>query len=221
MVRRCLASIAPEAARSAYRKLRDKLAIHKDGVDLLKWELARHLRTTKSLTRPWVYGDSKLSTDQISHAQCFTSGLLSFAHEVIGQVALSCEVEPRSPFSDRRVIEFALRMPIDAKLCAPWYKHTLRKSMDGILPEAVRWRRDIGGHPGSAFYQQLISGLARHAPEIWNLDYLGSTLSRWIDGSPLNEMWCKYAQVADYYTGYRLYALVMLARWLKMHPQMI
>ncbi len=94
--------------------------------------------------------------------------MLSFAHEVYGQIALSRGVEPRSPLSDRRMLEFAIRMPVQAKLGAPWYKHLMRISMAGILPEAVRWRQDVGNHPGWKFHEQLIRALARDRPDIWN-----------------------------------------------------
>ena len=152
------------------------------------------------------------------HAQNFASGLLSFAHEVYGQMALSRGVEPRSPFSDRRMIEFAIRMPVKVKLFSTWYKHVLRKSMDGILPEAVRWRRDIGGHPGRMFYSQLISDMAHHAPDIWNLERSASILEKWVDRSSLDQEWRSYAQNADFSTGFNLYILAILARWLSVHP---
>ena len=128
----------------------------------------------------------KPDNDQGAHARNFTTGLLSFAHEVNGQIALSMGVEPRSPFSDRRVIEFAIRMPLAAKLCVPWYKHLLRNCMAGILPEEVRWRSDIGNHPGWKFFERLIAEMAQNAPEIWNRPGADGTLSRWIDASTID-----------------------------------
>jgi asparagine synthase (glutamine-hydrolysing) len=220
LARRSLRSVTPERARAIYRRYRDKRLVLGDGLKLLHREIAKHLLTTRYDQRNQVAGHLKSDNDQIDHARNFTSGLLSFAHEVYGQIALSSGVEPRSPFSDRRMIEFAIQMPVEAKLFTPWYKHVLRKSMDGVLPEEVRWRRDIGGHPGWKFYEQLILSTVHHAPEIWNLERSGSTLKRWIDSASLSREWYKYAQNADYSTGFNLYTLAILARWLSMQPSL-
>ena len=108
--------------------------------------------------------------------EIFTTGLLSFGHEVYGQIALSKGVEPRSPFSDRRMIEFAIQMPVEAKLARPWYKHLLRQGMKGILPEDVRWRTDIGGHPGWRFYERLIESSVQADRVIWNSEHISENV---------------------------------------------
>ena len=157
----------------------------------------------------------KPGNDQGAHARNFTSGLLSFAHEVNGQIALSMGVEPRSPFSDRRVIEFAIRMPLAAKLCVPWYKHLMRNCMAGILPEDVRWRSDIGNHPGWKFFERLIAEMAQSAPEIWNRPSVDGTLAHWIDASMLNRASNEYLCGDDKSVGgSNLFELAILAQWL-------
>ena len=154
---------APEVIRTLYRIYRDKRKIAGDKLNeipgnllkLLNRETARQFLATKHSQSKQVEGHFKLDNDQSAHARTFTSGSLSFAHEVDGQIALSKGVEPRSPFTDRRMIEFAIQMPVEAKLSAPWYKHQLRKSMLGILPEDVRWRKDMGGIPDGSFMSSL------------------------------------------------------------------
>ena len=181
-----LRSVTPERLRVVYRKLRDrkKLSGGRLGetpgnvLSLLHPETARQYLATKYAQRQQAAAREKPDNDQGAHAQYFTTGLLSFAHEVNGQIALSMGVEPRSPFSDRRVIEFAIRMPLAAKLCVPWYKHLLRNCMAGILPEEVRWRSDIGNHPGWKFFERLIAEMAQNAPEIWNRPSVDGTLAQ-------------------------------------------
>jgi asparagine synthase (glutamine-hydrolysing) len=104
--------------------------------------------------------------DQADHANRFTTGLNSFGHETYGPLAFACGVEPRSPYSDRRLIEFGIRMPLEAKLAIPWYKQLLRAGTGGLLPEATRWRRDIGSHPGWTYYDRLAS----HVPTRWTAE---------------------------------------------------
>lgn len=89
--------------------------------------------------------------------------------------------------------------------------------MKDVLPEEVRWRRDLGGHPGWKFYEQLIGGMAYHTPEIWNLERLAFFLNKWIDNSAISREWCNYAQSNDYATGYNIYAIAILAQWLRVH----
>ena len=123
-------------------------------------------------------------------------------------------VEPRSPFSDRRVIEFAIRMPLAAKLCVPWYKHLLRNCMAGILPEEVRWRSDIGNHPGWKFFERLSAEMAQNAPEIWNRPIVDGTLGRWIDASMLTRESGEYLRRGDQSLVGNRFVLAILVQWL-------
>ncbi len=222
---RSLRAIAPEALLAVYRKLRDAREAAKDKPDatpgdlskLLHCETARQYLAEKHAQRPRAH--EKPGNDQAAHAQRFTTGLLSFAHEVIGQTALSRGVEPRSPFSDRRLIEFAIRMPLEAKLSAPWYKQLLRDNMVGILPEDVRWRRTVGGHPGHKFFEQLVAEMAQSAPGLLTFSHLDDRLKRWIDAPRLGRACGEYHRSADFSTGYNLFVLAILAQWLDTRPQ--
>ncbi len=220
--------VTPERLRVVYRKLRDRKRLSGskptgapgDILNLLHRETARQFLATRYAHRQQA-ANVKPGNDQGTHAQNFTSGLLSFAHEVNGQIALSMGVEPRSPFSDRRVIEFAIRMPLAAKLCVPWYKHLLRNCMAGILPDEVRWRSDIGNHPGWKFFDRLIAEMAHNAPEIWNRPSRDGRLKIWIDASMLNRASEKYLRDRDRSIGSNLFELAILAEWLGAQPHSI
>ena len=219
--------VTPEKLRVVYRKLRDrrKLSGSKPGgapgdiLNLLHRETARHYLATKYAQRQQAAANVKPGNDQAAHARNFTSGLLSFAHEVNGQLALSMGVEPRSPFSDRRVIEFAIRMPLAAKLCLPWYKHLMRNCMAGILPEDVRWRSDIGNHPGWKFFERLSAEMARNSPEIWDRPRLNGILKKLVDVSRLSSIWREYQHRGDSGGGCEPFTLAVLALWLGTWPQ--
>lgn len=222
MVWRVLAASAPTGMRTAYRNFRTKGEKSKNGLKvtlgdnlkLLHRETADQFLADKHSHRRQLESRIRFGNDQSAHARHFVSGLLSFAHEVYGQVALSKGVEPRSPFSDRRMIEFAIQLPVKAKLSAPWYKHVLRKSMDGVIPENVRWRRDIGGHPGWKFHEQFIREMAQSAPAIWSSQHIASTLGKWVDAANLDRMSGAYKDSADYATGFNCFVLAILAQWM-------
>ena len=224
-----LRSVTPERLRVVYRKLRDrkKLSGGKLGetpgslLSLLHPATARQHLATRNALRQQAAARVRPDNDQGTHAQYFTTGLLSFAHEVNGQIALSVGVEPRSPFSDRRVIEFAIRMPLAAKLCLPWYKHLMRNCMAGILPEEVRWRSDIGNHPGWKFFERLIAEMAQNAPEIWNRPGMDGKLKRLINSSRFRQASDEYLRSGDLSVGGNIFELAILAEWLGAQPHTI
>jgi asparagine synthetase B (glutamine-hydrolysing) len=184
---------------------------------MLDRETANRWLAEKRARRSGTAIHAQHGSDQSAHARNFTSGLLSFAHEIYGQIAFSKGIEPRSPLSDRRVIEFAIRMPVEAKLAAPWYKNFLRTSMGDTLPPAVTWRQDVGNHPGWMFFERLISGIAQDAPAVWDVLLVEKTLGRWVGREHLHRQWRNYEENAGYETGYDLFVLAMLAQWLDMH----
>lgn len=53
--------------------------------------------------------------------------------------------EIRLPFLDPRLIDAAIRLPVDAKLHRGWTKYALRQAMAAELPPAIVWRKDKQG----------------------------------------------------------------------------
>jgi asparagine synthase (glutamine-hydrolysing) len=150
------------------------------------------------------------------HGKRFASGMMSFASEVYGQEALANTLEARSPYEDRRLIEFAVGMPLEAKLFAPCYKFVLRQSMQGIMPESVRWRHDLGGHPGWKFTEQFIERTMIRLPEIWNFSRVKNALSRWVDSRSLQKLWFGTGEKQDriFDKNRTRLRLVFLTEWL-------
>jgi asparagine synthase (glutamine-hydrolysing) len=64
-------------------------------------------------------------------------------------------IEARHPFSDRRVIEFFLSLPLPMKTYSPLPKRVIREGMQGILPEMVR-SRTLLADTGGAFMTSLL-----------------------------------------------------------------
>lgn len=211
--------VAPEPLRAWYRGFREKHGRLWDDLKLLHEPTARRLLAERNAQR--VRAAAGSGNHQQRHARNFTTGMLSFAHEVNGEIALSNGVEPRSPFSDRRLIEFAIRMPLEAKLYGPWYKLVLRKGMAGMIPESVRWRREIWGHPGWKFNERFIAEMARNARDVWDPKRVEETLARWVDPARLRRAWRNFEKHADPDAGVNLFRLAVLARWLSARQPII
>jgi asparagine synthase (glutamine-hydrolysing) len=219
----------PKVLRDCYRKLRDKSwvaekRLHRMEGSLLAWmnqDTAREFLANKRSSREASLAQVGLLNDQIIHSRNFTTGCLSFAHEMSAQRAFSKNVELRSPFSDRLVIEFALRMPMEAKLSIPWYKYILRQAMAGRLPDSVRWRRDLWQHPGWRFNETLIDEAKREFPEELSFSPASAPQNRWLDAAKVNGALRKYDQSADFILSYNLLVLLGLMKWLKARPCMV
>jgi len=65
--------------------------------------------------------------------------------------SMAHSIESRVPFLDYRLVEFLFTLPDDLKIRGVTTKYILRKAMEGILPEAIRNRKDkIGFKPNPA-----------------------------------------------------------------------
>jgi asparagine synthase (glutamine-hydrolysing) len=208
-------AVTPGPLKQLGRRLRPMFWRPGVNIRLLHRHVARRL-VEERLERRRRAGQAptRSRSDVADHASTFTCGLLSYSHEVNGQIALSAGIEPRSPYSDRRMIEFAIRMPRQAKLSAGWYKWLLRRAMIHRLPAEVVWRRDVGMHPGAEFRRQLLAVISNGAPEIWNQAELESKLSPWVDGRRLRRAWRAYEQTGNLETGFSLLSLAVSARWM-------
>jgi len=105
-------------------------------------------------------------------------------------------------------------LPFAAKAANGWYKLLMRNAGASYLPDEVRWRRDITQHPGGQFRAEFIRQLARHAPEIWNREFVERTMKEWVDPSRLRVVWDRHQRSGGMYDGLDLLVLVLSAQWL-------
>jgi asparagine synthase (glutamine-hydrolysing) len=109
----------------------------------------RYLARTKSMNACRSESDQHLNT--------LSDPMQPYGLEVHDKVAAAAGVEVRFPFWDKRLVEFCLALPADAKLSGGWPRLILRRAMEGILPEAIQWRRDKFD-----FTPHLIRGMLAH-----------------------------------------------------------
>jgi hypothetical protein len=72
--------------------------------------------------------------------RCLTAPAVSWAFEIEDRSNAQLVLEERHPLYDRRLVEFALKIPDDER-SGPEGKRLLREAMRGGLPESVRRRR--------------------------------------------------------------------------------
>ncbi|MBL8523225.1 MAG: asparagine synthase (glutamine-hydrolyzing) [Betaproteobacteria bacterium] len=79
-----------------------------------------------------------MAKDQYIEAHTLMSGYLLSSQG--DRMAMANSIEGRFPFLDHRLIEFANRLPPKLKMRGLTEKYLLKKSMTGLLPDAVRLR---------------------------------------------------------------------------------
>lgn len=101
------------------------------------------------------------------------------------RVSMNHSIESRLPFLDYRLFEFILGQSDDQLIRNGWSKWILRESMEGILPEMIRLRRDKMGYDtptgrmlqeNRPFFEALLD---RHeADSILNIGYLRKAIQQ-------------------------------------------
>lgn len=111
---------------------------------------------------PWVRAEfaSRVSRREIFQPPQFSSRFERHLYErfmlkglpgllrLADKSSMAHSVESRTPFLDYRLVEFLFSLPREQKIRKGVTKYVLRKAMTGILPEAIRNRRDkMGFYP--------------------------------------------------------------------------
>lgn len=70
----------------------------------------------------------------------FKSPQLMLSFEKFGYYAAANGIEARHPFMDRRLVEYCLALPPSQSMSEGWTRVVMRRAMDGIVPDGIRWR---------------------------------------------------------------------------------
>jgi asparagine synthase (glutamine-hydrolysing) len=160
-----------------------------------------------------LMNDYKSEREQ--HLSTVSSPRQPYGFEVLDKHAASAGVEVRYPFWDKRLVEFCVALPAEAKLVNGWSRMVLRRAMDGILPNPVRWRRDK-----FEFRAHHVRGmLAHHRPM---LDRIlvedAEDVGGYVDLAVVTPAYRRMIQKAEAANGYDVQAVwqtVVLALWLR------
>jgi asparagine synthase (glutamine-hydrolysing) len=129
------------------------------------------------------------------------------------QLAARFGVVSRDPFSDIRVVDFFLRLPLEMKVCEGWTKYLLRQTLRNQIPESVLWRTDKH-HVG----RSLVPYLMRQSKSIVDravqddFHYVESYLNK----KEVMSLWSRASENPQNPSDqHKLYRIVTLIRWIK------
>jgi len=143
----------------------------------------------------------------------FESPFVAEGLEISDRMVAGRGVEGRYPFFDRRLAEYCFSLPSDQKLADGYSRIVARRAMEGIVPDAVRWRAGKGA-PGL----HILQGLRANRQELDQF-FAGETalVERWmdIDGLRRTHEQLMSGRQVDYHAIIQLWSAAVLARWLK------
>jgi asparagine synthase (glutamine-hydrolysing) len=120
-------------------------------------ERLEHLRSHAAQTERLPYPRKR--------ARAIEHPYLTVGRERYDRAASAFAIEPRDPFTDRRVVEFAVRLPGHQLISDDgWPKAILRRALEGRLPDEVRYRRGKE-HLGATFTASLMAAHERRFQE--------------------------------------------------------
>lgn len=80
----------------------------------------------------------------------------------VDRTSMAVSLEAREPLLDYRLVEFAATLPVSMRLRGTTGKWLMKKTMEGVLPDDILYRRKMGFvTPVSAWFRGPLSGEAR------------------------------------------------------------
>lgn len=86
--------------------------------------------------------DNWRPTVGLDHLRQVAFPLIAESFEFFDRIGAATGVEHRHPFFDKELVEFCLSLPANSKIRDGWTRFVLRDAMRGVLPEAIRLRKD-------------------------------------------------------------------------------
>ncbi|HVG24674.1 MAG TPA: asparagine synthase-related protein [Thermoanaerobaculia bacterium] len=172
------------------------------------------LRLAESL-RGRPYGGQRFRSVREEQMWQLASPFVAEGLELSDRLVAWLGVEGRYPFLDRRLAEYCVSLPSDQKLADGYSRMVARRAMEGIVPDAVRWRAGKG-----APALHIVGALrADHAPldDFFARD--ADLVARWvaIDALRRTDDALRSERAVGFQSVVRLWTAATLARWLRMH----
>ena len=205
--------LVPVPVRHAVRRLRGcRESAHLDHT-AIRPEFARQTAIVERVEAYERRCSRPVRTAREAHCRGMNSGLIPYALEMADKAAAAFGIEPRYPFFDRRLMELCLALPPDLKLRGGWTRLVMRRAMDGILPEEVRWRPSKANLAPN-FRQRLVAHDRTLVEEV----VLGQpgALGEYVDIPALRRIYQRYlAEPTSDAHALTVYCAVVLTLWLQ------
>lgn len=139
-----------------------------------------------------------------------TSGRNTATFETIDLIDAAFGIEPRYPFTDVRLVEFALAIPPSQQLADGYTRSILRRSIGDLLPEKIQWR------PWKAMPGEAVDNALRNEQQrLQQLVDDPEQVTKYLDPQALKESYDRYIEDNNGLDRRSLYKALALSEWLK------
>lgn len=129
------------------------------------WRGLESQRSEQLLEEFFENGSADAFIDKMLHADCMTR-LADHQLPIVDHMSMAHSLEVRSPFLDRRVAEFAMRIPANWKMKSRRIKYVTRKLGERYLPHDLLYRKKQGfGFPLALWFRSQLRPLIERTVE--------------------------------------------------------
>lgn len=129
------------------RGLGRKILQKKGRCYILNKDFANRLGGEQYLEKITIRTRETIKTPRKQHYMELTTDSLPLILEVYDRVFGAFPIEPRYPFRDKRLVEFAYAVPDDIKFRLGWDRYLHRISMTSIIPKEIQWNpKQVGSN---------------------------------------------------------------------------
>jgi asparagine synthase (glutamine-hydrolysing) len=202
---------APNAVKSLKQRIWTIRGRNPFRVSLIKKEFAKDLCLRERLDEQQSY-ERKISllSDQERHIHALAPVGIVSGMEAFDAVAARYGIEPRHPWSDTRLVEFYLRLPLRYKVRNGWTKYLVRKATAPSLQSQVAWHRGKG-HLGMRLVRRLME--QSRASVHGALQAEDSMIDKYVDRRSLRILLDHFATNTAGEEIHDLFMVASLAKW--------
>lgn len=131
----------------------------------------------------------------------------------VDRAGMANSLEMRLPLSNHRLVEFLVRVPARFKLKGTEERYLLRRTLEGVLPPAIVWRRE---QKADLAFQTLLGDDRRLAQEeCWRSNQV-SPLSEILSFDEVTSLWQQHRRGKQDYSR-QIWAVLFLCKWYHQH----
>jgi asparagine synthase (glutamine-hydrolysing) len=147
--------LLPEYASQYWRTLRGTHPPESTGL-VIRPEFAQRVGLEERTHVQDLEISAEAPLSRANHLTNLDSGLWTRSFELHNSISAAFPVEDCHPYFDRRLVEFCLALPSAQKLDNGYGRIVMRRALDGVLPEKVRWRYSKGNYTPTFNYALLM-----------------------------------------------------------------
>jgi len=135
-----VAESVPESVRKVRRKYKGYLSPLEQANPMLNASFVAKTNLQERYTRQNNQGTIVAPRSRRCQRRALLSGKHATNFEALDLLHAVFGIEPRYPFTDKRLVEFSLAIPPTQKLSDGWTRSIVRRALGDQLPDKIQWR---------------------------------------------------------------------------------